>query len=388
MEKQLYEIPAIAMGVLQDRIEKLNKKAVKAGTGDIKLVRVGRKTDDQNRQFYLVAVEGEPVKFGGYTFVARLDHNTDPSGESNIVYSMPGEELPAELRNADASCNHCGFRRNRKDTFIMRNDETNDLIQVGRTCLKDFFGHDPAEVARLAQYIVKIHDTIREAGEGGKAYMTDRRHIDLSLYLSYVARSVATHGWVSTAKARDSEYTASSRDDALDDMFHNWSTQWHRGPEDMHRETAKKAIEYTLTLDPNKSDFNFNMIQLAKLEIIDWKATGIAAAIIFNYNRHVEQTTKAATAKPKLDLSGSQYIGELKERLTINVTVLSFKKMEGDYGPYNLTRMLDDSGNLYVSFGTFKADPDTKLQIRGTVKRFNEFNGTKQTIINRVMEVK
>ncbi len=386
MEKQLFEIPAIAMGVLQDRITKLNKKAVKAGTGDIKLVRVGRKTDTYDRQVYIVAVEGEPVKFNGWTFVARLDHNTDPSGESNIVYTMPGEELPAQWRMADASCNHCGFLRNRKDTFIMRNEETNNLIQVGRTCLKDFFGHDPAEVARRAQYIVKIHDTIREAGEGGKAYMTDRRHIDLETFLSYVARSVRDHGWVSTAKARENEHTISSKDDAIDSMFSAWETRWHQGPTVEDRETAKKTIEFVLTLDPSKSDFNFNMVQIAKLEIIDWKATGTAAAMVFCYNRHIEQ--QAAAAKPKQDLSGSKHVGEIKERLTLDVTVLSTKAMEGEYGPYNITRMLDGDGNLFVSFGTFKADPDTKMQIRGTVVRFDEFRGDKQTILNRVMKVK
>lgn len=385
MNRQLYEIPAAALGILQHKIDKLNKKAQKFGSGDIRLVQVGRRTEELNREWYIVAVEGEPVKFEGFTFVARLDHNTDPTGASNIVYSMPGEELPAEWRSADASCNHCGFRRNRKDTFIMRNHETNNYIQVGRTCLKDFFGHDPAEVARRAQFIVNVHDMVREA-KGGEAYMTDRRHINLTAYLAQVSLSIDEHGWTSTAAARESDSDLlSTRDDALDEMF-SWPNGTGVVPGGEDHDNAVKTIEYILTLDPAKSNFNFNMVQLAKLLIIDWKATGIAAAMVFCYNRHVEQ--QAAAAQPKQDLSGSVYVGEIKERLTINVTVLSTKKKEGEYGSYNITRMLDDSGNLYVSFGTFKADPDTRIQIRGTVKRFNEFNGTKQTILNRVMEVK
>jgi len=149
-------------------------------------------------------------------------------------------------------------------------------------------------------------------------------------------------------------------------------------------ETAEKVIEYVLTLDPAKSDFNFNMTQMAKLEIIDYKATGVAAAMVFVYNRHLEQEA-AKTAPPKDDLSGSQYVGTEKERLTVDVKILSSRIHDGNFGSYYITRMLDADGNLYVSFGQYHADADTQAKVRGTVKRHQEFNGVKQTVLNRVM---
>ncbi len=386
MEKQLYEIPAANIGTLEGKLAKLNKKAKKAGTEEIRLVRVGRRVDDDSKVVYIVAIEGETVKFKGYTFIARLDHNVDTSGESNLVYSMPGEELPDQYRDAAANCDHCKWRRNRKDTFILRKDatlqEASSLIQVGRTCLKDFFGHDPAEVARRLAYIVKLHDECREAT--GPAYVNDRRHIDTEEFLSFVSKAIREHGWVSGSAAWQNKDLVSTKDIALDEMFpyavDGRTKTWHV-PTNADRETADKALVFVKTMDPTKSDFNFNIVQIAKMLVIDSKAAGTAAAIIYCYNRHLENEEKKAAAP---DLSGSEYVGEEKERLTLDVTILGSRLYNGDFGSYYVTRMLDAAGNLFVSFGSYREDVDSKVTIRGTVKRHQEYNGVHQTILNRV----
>ncbi len=384
MEKQLFEVPAIAMGLLDQKMARLSKKAKKAGSGDIKLVRVGRRTDDDGTQVIIVAVEGDPVKYEGFTFVAKLDHNIDPNGDSNIVYSMPGENLTPEQRLAPANCDHCGWKRNRKDTFILRKDEDGSFIQVGRTCLKDFFGHDPAEVVRRAQYITKVIDTVKDATHGGEAYMTNRRTVDLQTFLGYVVSCIDANGWTSGKEAFGDPDKFSTRDQACNSMFRWPYPDPTDRPTKDEIETAEKVLTYVLTLDPNRSDFNFNMTQLAKMEIIDYKATGVAAAMVFCYNRHLEQEA-AKTAPPKDDLSGSQYIGTEKERLTIDVKILSSKIHNGDFSSYYITRMLDGGGNLYVSFGAYHAEADSQVKVRGTVKRHQEFQGVRQTVLNRVM---
>ena len=384
MEKQLFEVPAIAMGELQFKLAKLSKKAKKAGTSDIKLIRVGRRTDEDGSQIYIVAIEGEPVKYEGYTFLARLDHNVDPSGESNIVYSMPGEELTEDQRLLGANCEHCGWKRRRKDTFLMRKDDDGSFLQVGRTCLKDFFGHDPAELVRRAQYITRVIDEVRKAEHPAEAYLSNRRTVDLATFLGYTIVAIDAYGWVSGKEAFGDATKASSRDMACDAMF-----RWPRPdpaerPSSEQMETAEKVIEYILTLDPKRTDFNFNITQLAKLEVIDYKATGIAAAMVFCYNRHLEQEAAKASA-PKDELVNSKYVGTEKERLTLDVTILSSRVQEGQFGYYNITRMLDAAGNLFVSFGQYSEDTGAKVTVRGTVKRHQEFNNVKQTVLNRVM---
>lgn len=383
MEKQLFEVPAIAMGLLQQKLDKLSKKAQKIGNGDIKLVRVGRRTDEDGNQICIVAVEGDVVKHEGYTFLARLDHNLDPSGESNLVYTMPEQSLTEDQRIAGANCDHCGWRRNRKDTYILRKDEDGSFIQVGRTCLKDFFGHDPAEIVRRAQYVTRVIDEVREAAEGGQAYMTNRRTIDLLTFLSYVVSAVEECGWVSGKEAFGDESKLSSRDAAANTMFMWPRTLKEDIPTKEQVERAAEVIEYVLTLDPNRSDFNFNMVQMAKQSVIDYKATGIVAAMVFCYNRHLEQEVKKEMA-PKIDFTKSDYQGAEKERLNLDVTVLSSRWHDGQFGSYSITRMLDEAGNLFVSFGQYHAEPGDKVALRGTVKRHQEYNGVKQTVLSRV----
>lgn len=384
MDKQLFEIPAIAMGLLQEKLDKLNVKAIKTGTGVITLVRVGRRTEPNGDQVVIVAVEGEPVKYKGFTFLARLDHNLDPSGASNIVYTMPGESLTEDQRELGANCEHCGWRRNRKDTFILRKDGSDSFMQVGRTCLKDFFGHDPVEIVRRAQYITKVIDAIKEAEEGGKAYMTNRRTLDLQSFLGYVVSCVEEFGWTSGKEAFGDETKQSTRDQACDAMFRWPYPDPEERPTKAHAETVERVLEYVLTLDPTKSDFNFNMVQMAKLEVIDYKMTGISAAMVFSYNRNLEFEAKKKLS-PQQDMTKSQYVGEDKERLTMDVTILTCRAHEGDFGSYYITRMLDATGNLFVSFGAYHAEVGEAVTIRGTVKRHQEYNNTKQTVLNRVM---
>lgn len=386
MDKQLFEVPAVAMGLLSEKLAKLNKKALKFGSGEIKLIRVGRKTDENGNQVCLVAVEGEEVRIPGYKFIGRLDHNVDPSGASNIVYTMPGEELTHDQRTAGANCEHCGWSRNRKDTYFFRAD-SGDMIQVGRTCLKDFMGHDPMKLVRRAQFITKIIDAVTEAGEGGKAYMTDRRWVDLETFLAYTVSCIEANGWTSGKEAWGDESKMSTRDQAANTMFHWPAPLPEDKPTEEHRATALKVMEYVATLDPAKSDFNFNMTQMVKMEVIDWKATGVAAAMTFVYTRHLEQEAAKKLAPAQKDHSTSVHVGDIKERLQLDITILSSRSHEGNFGVYNITNMVDAAGNVYVSFGKYSAAPGDKATVRGTVKRHDEFRGVKQTILNRVTVV-
>ena len=384
MDTQLFEVPAVAMPILEEKLGKLALKAIKFGSGNIRLRRVGRKTDASGKQIVIVALEGDEVRILGYKFVGRLDHNVDPTGASNIVYTMPGEELTPAQRSAPARCEHCGYQRKRKDTYFFREDHHDTMIQVGRTCLGDFMGHDPKKLLLRAQFITKIIDTVRDAGQGGKAYLTDRRWVDLETYLSYVVDAIETNGWTSGKEAFNDPNKMSTRHQAANAMFRWPAPAPEEAPTADQIETAGKVIEYVKTLDPTQSDFQFNLVQMSKLQTIDWKATGMAAAMVYAYNK---AQAPATTTAPKKDYSGSVYVGDLGDRLERKVTILSSTPKEGQFGSYNVTRMLGEDGNVYVSFGKFYADQDHTLTVRGTVVDHHEFNNAKQTKLNRVAAV-
>jgi len=391
MEPRIFNIPACNLEGLEKKLKRLSNKGVKAGTGEISLTKltstVERNTDGTVDVFHQVIIEGQSPKIDGWDFLARLDHNSDPSGASNLVYVMPGQVCPDDYRLAAAECDHCGYNRKRRNTYILKNDQTGELKQVGHTCVRDFIGIDPAQVAALAERIVNAMKAAGEAEEAGTLGVPyDRRHIDLSEYLAYVAMTVRNHGWISAAQAHESYETVSSGNMALGDMFPvgGINPQWHDRPEQEDKDKSEAAIAYALTMDRAKSDYNHNVVTIATTGYIDFKATGIAASIIRIHDLHLNREAEKAAAP---DLSKSNYVGELKERLVGEVTVIGKKHGEGHYGPWTMYRMITvNNGDLMVTFATgkFTANIGDKIKIKGTVKKHEEFRGVKQTMLNRV----
>lgn len=101
------------------------------------------------------------------------------------------------------------------------------------------------------------------------------------------------------------------------------------------------------------------------------------------------------------DTSGSQWVGEVKERIERVVTYLGRSSYErrsfSGYGTdiVNIHRFADDEGNLLVWKTTaylerideegFLAfiEHGTRVTLRGTVKAHDEYRGTKQTVLSR-----
>ncbi len=390
MEAQLFNIPSANMYGLEKKLKALNKKALKAGTGEIKLTTIS-KTVEENKDgtvnvLFQVALEGETPKINGWSFIARLDHNTDPSGESNLIYVMPKEKLPENFRKATANCDHCGWQRKRRDTYVLQHEDTAEYKQVGRTCIRDFIGIDPARIAEQAERYMKAYKVLEEAIEeswGGKA-MEDHRTISLPKYLSWVSQSIRLYGWVSKGEAYNNENKVSTAAQAVGDMFSTYETE---KPTDEDKVLAEAAIAHVLTLD-TKNDFIFNINAIAKQNYLDWKATGLAAAIMLVYTRYLEDEAKSKAAA---DLTESEHVGALKERLEFDVRVIGKRWVEGYYGSSALIRMLDADDNLFVTFANGQFGDDVEIgdavTIRGTVKKHDEFKGVKQTVINRVAKV-
>ena len=117
--------------------------------------------------------------------------------------------LPEQYRHAkNTTCDHCNVNRYRRDTFVVHNDETKEFKQIGSTCLKDFFGHDPAKIAKMAELLGYAY----ECGKAGEHFVGgDLRYIELQSYLEHTAAMVRKHGWISGGAAYKDERLISTR---------------------------------------------------------------------------------------------------------------------------------------------------------------------------------
>lgn len=383
----IYTVPVENFENLQKQLAKINNRSAKCGTSGFKLNVHGTDItplgNGEVKVLYKVSITGEAPKIAGYTFIARLDHNTDPTGASNLVYAMPNATLTQEQRNLPALCDHCGTKRFRRDTYLLHEDATGNVIQVGRTCLKDFTGHDPEKILKYAGYLLSLYNSVNSATEN-EFHMNNWRTIETEHYLAYVALAIRTWGWVSGKTAYENGGT-STRQDAWTVMTDNQGYYERQGIvlTDEDRKKASEALTWALAQDKSKSDFMHNMVTVAETGYIDMASSGVAAAIIQVYFKACE---KAATEK--LDLGKSTHQGQKGDRLNLEVKVYGKSYGTGSYGPWTRVSMIDEAGNVYITFAGGKFDPakDAKIRIRGTVKNHGEFKGVKQTNLNRVME--
>lgn len=80
----------------------------------------------------------------------------------------------------------------------------------------------------------------------------------------------------------------------------------------------------------------------------------------------------------------SEHIGEVGERIEVDVVVEKVHVFENNWGNTKLHRFKDDKGNVIVWFASNAFLEEGKnYKIRGTVREHSEYRGVKQTVLTR-----
>lgn len=370
-----YEIPRYNLEWLKGKIEKLNKKAEKLGCEPITLEVIDEKFEPKNdegtefEKFLVVEIKGQKPMINGWTFVATLEHSHE---HGNIVRTVPGESVPEEYRTVEPRCDHCQTRRYRKDTFLVRNEQ-GEIKQVGRNCLKDFLGHsDPHHIAEYAEMLIELEEWANDYTP--HTGVRDDRYIDLKTYLTYVAECIRRFGWVSRVRAYEYE-EESTANRALREMFPFNPRYREVFPGEEAKQLAEAALVWAREeMEPN-NDYLHNLKVLVSSGVIEWRDTGLAASIIIAYQKAKEK---------KKQREKSEHIGEVGERIEVDVVVEKVHVFENDWGTTKLHRFKDDKGNVIVWFASNELLEEGKnYKIRGTVREHSEYRGVKQTVLTR-----
>lgn len=112
---------------------------------------------------------------------------------------------------------------------------------------------------------------------------------------------------------------------------------------------------------------------------LEWSAVGLD-----NGNLKPEDQVKEAVDSVVCDPSPSEFVGEINERLDLNVRIKAAIELEGYYGKSTMHIMEDDAENVYVWTTSAKyLNPESWYHIRGTVKDHRVYKNTKQTVLTR-----
>lgn len=327
-----------------------------------------------------IEVRGIAPKFEGWTFLGTLEHTEG----GNILRSVPGETIPEEFRNVERKCDHCKLNRIRKDTFVVRHEDGR-MLQVGRQCVHDFLGHrSPENIVRWADFMVRLGEWDgSEYGMGGWNIKEDPT-VDMTDLLAVTSAYISKYGWVPASD----DWNHPTKERVLNHFFpprtnsmnEKWEMEKERAnPTDGDYEFAEKAREWALNVEPT-TDYLGNVKVIAANDYVGIRQFGIACSIVGVYKKNVERDLRNNTEFI------NDWFGEVKERVDLTIKILNTFEKEGYYGLTTIVKMVTADGYRAVWFASGSTDltQGKTYKVKATIKKHNEWKGSKETVVNRV----
>lgn len=311
----------------------------------------------------------------GWSFVGTIEH-ASPENIIRLADASFDGRIPERYRHAGRDCEHCHIRRDRTDTYLVYNEDTDDFKQVGRTCLKGYTGGlDSETCAGLASIMAEIDRMNREAERGefsdidayGGASQHARYRMEIARKQAY--KYVVDHGYTpgETGKA----FSAALRENPNLEMA-----------------TDAEVAEVTNWLDSTReSDYIRNVKAIWNKDDYRFRDAGYITSAVSSYLKDRERQQQLAAQQARN--AQTEYAGNVGD-------VVSFKVEESRViywrsgGPsfnaneYPVFRILGDDGNVYIWGTTTVSTLHRGDKITGKIKKLIERpNGEKQTELTR-----
>lgn len=396
------DVPEHLLERVEAIIAKANKRAVKLGVEGFKLTKGvpfdrpirghdGFVDDVVVRYERMVpcTIEGPTIKApGGWSLAGRVDFEDG----TTVVNSKPGTQLPVRYRSIKPTCEHCNSDRQRNAVFVF-SDGGGKYLQVGRQCLKDYLGHDPAATLWAASEFGGVFDEIdREIDEGrGRA----SQMIGLEDVMTAAVWAVREYGFVSrkAAEERGGVPTSSSVDGALFNPKERAEYLKRVTPADT--EKAKAVIAWVQSEWGGKgdqaSDYEHNGVELTARTAVHTRRIGLLTSLVSAYDRANEERVVR-------EKRVNAWVGTVGERREFTTTFAGANSFDTAYGVMFVMRFDSPEGLLVYKGSTPDWAVDAnggkaleagdEIKFVGTIKEHADYKGTKQTLVSRCAVIK
>lgn len=361
-EGQYWITPSL-LDSMQGELDRLNKRGQRylniPEDEALKVVKTGRThahttPAGQVVSFESIAMEGTIPNASGYQFIAKLEHLQNEDGSyTNILKAVPGLEadIPVEYRTAGPNCDVCKRNIYRRDTFLVRNVETGEIIQAGRDDLALYTGFDEAEqlanwTSRYADWVSRLESTGRSDREVGAYEFGTHAQIAIA----QTAAIVRAEGFVRSGEI-------GSTKEALNGMLNSQAYR-NSNPNlkitDADFEKADKIMDWVSGLEDDQlaSDYLWNLKVAATNPYgVTGKQYGLIASIVTAYDREMGLIIERERAA-NLDAL-SDFVGEVGKRQDFpDLTITRHNTFEGNYGTTHVYEFIDSDNNSLVWFSS------------------------------------
>ena len=377
-----YVFPAHKVDVAISRIEAANRRLERSGIEDRFTYDIdydtGRTVEGAPYKRATLTLNRPSISYNGWKFMARVDVL-----EGGTVLSTPEGVNSDDLPRPQAhTCDHCGTRRSRKRSYLLRNEE-GEYKHIGHSCLDVFLGVSPSGLWALNKDIVG--DLEEETFDDDSLKPEDRLYSvkDILAAAHQVTKGGEEH--YSAAKAREAGRYSTA--DVVEEMLKNPNAKVPPLSDADMADIKEYAAKVTGGYGENlKAALGSEMVEHRQLALT---ASAVRAAYM----------VKKWDQEEKHNRSKSRTVEELAQSYPVgsklggfNATVVSSRTFEGyGYnGPTMLTALVlenEDGDQFTWMTGSAKAKlpSGTKVDVsRATVKGHKEYRGTASTHLKNV----
>lgn len=401
--QKTYSIPKMKIELFQKRISKMSRKAEKLGLKGLTIeyleeyvVSIESKAIKDyvhHIPYVKVVVGGEAPQIDGYRLVAMLERlngenivkrfSTGTEDESNISFE--------ELAYRTTECDHCKSNRARKYVMVLQDVDSNELIQVGKACLKDYTNSNYS-AEQIANYFAEI-DMVHELEDVSEEEISSGGHylslFNLDKILAISIELTETEGY------KPSSYALSTKEETWNFIFKKHLVPYNEMPSakeliEKHADKIQSIKEFFITNEAT-NDYTHNLKVILKSERIEYKQLGYTVSAYSSYQKAMGklgvnwESVKREREAEKQSYLQSEYVGEVGHRTSFELVADRVITYEGAYGVGYMYFFKDSDGNVFL-WGTNKdldLEQDQKVSIVGTIKEHKEYRDVKQTVITR-----
>jgi len=330
-------IPEARLVDARARLDRLARKAERLGqpapTYTVGEPRLETRSDEESEVVVEITVTATVVGLSGWTLLAAVD--LDPDGGPAIVRTAPGVDGDPAWHLLPDFCDHCGRANAGRRTLVVLAHEDGRRAIVGRTCVRDYIGHDVAATLWPLTWAEAVREAEREFGALGGAAAWP-----LHAFLAVTDAVIAEHGWVSKGEAYNRGGDATV---ALVVAYLRATTGEKMaevlpcGMPEVPSTDLSAAIAWATAQAEADSDYLRNLAIVAARGYVTAETAGLAASLLAGYARAEERRLKAAAEREAAT-------PVVEGRIVITGTVLRIRHTDTEFGVVTKMTVLDDRG--------------------------------------------
>jgi hypothetical protein len=351
------QIPTHKVEKLVAKLVKLNKKADKYGTGHIKYelgeafysditytVRLDRGLFEERKRTVsytpVIFDFDNVVKLNGYTICAMLE-KLDSDNNFVSVFAHNDELNVTELRNlSNFYCEHCHTSRVQKYLAIVRNDETGKFLQVGKSCLQDFIGHDINVIIQMMDYPTFINSEFNDEDEDKghwPAYINPMKVVTCTM----LAMQMVGHAYTDELRS------------AISQMYFNPLGKIEDNEDIVN--VYNNFMKYCDTLSDSTNGFLSNLYTVMHSKYTPEKFINVMIAGFVNWFNRDKQKRENESAN-----GANEFFGTVGKREKFSLTAHKIHFYESNYGNGYIVKGVQTGTNN--SFTWFTSNPKEFVQ--------------------------